>query len=129
MLVVGRGGGSLEDLWAFNEEVVVRAIHASRIPVVSAVGHEIDVTLADLSPICAALYAQRSGRELLAIDEVLIGLKNHHKRLAAALRGRVADARVRLDGLAGMLRSANRLTGCTIWDDNWISWTLGPDWL
>ncbi len=47
VLIVGRGGGSIEDLWAFNEEVVARAIHASRIPVVSAVGHEIDFTIAD----------------------------------------------------------------------------------
>ncbi len=47
VLIVGRGGGSIEDLWAFNEEVVARAIHASKIPVVSAVGHEIDFTIAD----------------------------------------------------------------------------------
>jgi exodeoxyribonuclease VII large subunit len=48
VLVVGRGGGSLEDLWAFNEEVVARAIYRSRIPVVSAVGHEVDFTISDM---------------------------------------------------------------------------------
>ena len=49
VMIVGRGGGASEDLWAFNEEVVVRAIVQSRVPVVSAVGHEIDVTLADFA--------------------------------------------------------------------------------
>ncbi len=47
VMIVGRGGGSLEDLWAFNEEIVARAIFASRIPIVSAVGHEVDFTIAD----------------------------------------------------------------------------------
>ncbi|GAA5213825.1 exodeoxyribonuclease VII large subunit [Corallincola platygyrae] len=47
VLIVGRGGGSLEDLWAFNDEIVARTIHASHIPVISAVGHEIDTTIAD----------------------------------------------------------------------------------
>jgi exodeoxyribonuclease VII large subunit len=47
LIIIGRGGGSLEDLWAFNEEIVARAIFASRIPIISAVGHEIDFTISD----------------------------------------------------------------------------------
>lgn len=101
VLVVGRGGGSLEDLWCFNEEPVVRAIHASRIPVVSAVGHEIDVTLSDLVADVRALTPSEAATLVVpAAEEVRAGLDGMRARLAAALRGRAADARSQLDALA-----------------------------
>jgi len=79
VMIVGRGGGSLEDLWAFNEEVVARAIHRSAIPVISAVGHEIDFTISDFvadlraaTPSAAAELVVRSKQELTAELEALV---------------------------------------------------------
>jgi exodeoxyribonuclease VII large subunit len=101
VVVVGRGGGSLEDLWAFNEEIVVRAIFASKIPVVSAVGHEIDVTLADLvADVRALTPSEAAERVVPAADEVLEYLNRQHGRLASAMRTRFGTARARLDALA-----------------------------
>ena len=102
VMIVGRGGGSLEDLWAFNEEGVARAIHASVIPVISAVGHEVDFTIADFvadrrasTPSAAAEMVVMSRQELLAR---VSGLQT---RLTQAARVSLLRRRARVDTLAG----------------------------
>ena len=98
VIIVGRGGGSIEDLWAFNEEVVVRAVAGSRIPIVSAVGHEVDWTLADLAADVRALTptaaAQMVMPERAAIEAELAGWS---RRSREAIERRLEFARTRLD--------------------------------
>ncbi|MEM6798325.1 MAG: exodeoxyribonuclease VII large subunit [Planctomycetota bacterium] len=101
-LVVGRGGGSMEDLWAFNEEPVIRALAASQVPTVSAVGHEIDVTLADMAADVRALTPSEAAERVVPSAEEVGGrLASLSGRLDRAIRQRFDRCRGRLDALAG----------------------------
>ena len=100
VLIVGRGGGSMEDLWAFNDERVARAIYASEIPVISAVGHEPDVTISDfVADVRAATPS--NGAELAAPDQAALQrhLADLRSRLGAAMGAELTAARRRLKTL------------------------------
>ncbi|HZE96503.1 MAG TPA: exodeoxyribonuclease VII large subunit [Planctomycetota bacterium] len=100
VMIVGRGGGSIEDLWAFNEEVVARAIHASRIPVISAVGHETDTTIADFVADLRALTPTDGAVKVVPrLEDLEIALADLDAKLRRALRTRADLARSQLDGL------------------------------
>jgi exodeoxyribonuclease VII large subunit len=101
VIIVGRGGGSAEDLWAFNEEIVARAIRASKIPVISAVGHETDYTIADFAADLRAPTPSAAAELVAAQEESLaFHLDNLTNSLAQTVRYRLLEARSSLQETA-----------------------------
>lgn len=100
VIIIGRGGGSIEDLWCFNEESVARAIYNSRAPVISAVGHETDFTIADfVSDLRASTPSAAAEMVTMARDEISSRIAGLTEDLEAALRYRLLELRGNLSAL------------------------------
>ncbi len=112
LLIIGRGGGSMEDLWAFNEEVLARAIVKSHLPVISAVGHEVDFTIADFVADVRASTPTQAG--VIAVPdkkEVLAGIESLQKRLSHSVKNELRYLKSRIAEVlaSGLFRQPGRI--------------------
>lgn len=109
VLIVGRGGGSIEDLWAFNEEIVARAIASSQKPVISAVGHEVDFTIADfVADLRAPTPSAAAELVIQNAEDLLQRIQLHKKRLWTALQSKLNLKKQKLENLGKRLIDPRR---------------------
>src|SRR5438093_8041843 len=111
VMIVGRGGGSIEDLWTFNEEVVARAIRTSAIPVISAIGHETDFTIADFAADLRAPTPSAAAELVVAReDHICATLEQMGRQLSRLMRFKIIDARTRVQdhALSGVFDEVRR---------------------
>lgn len=110
VVIIGRGGGSAEDLWSFNDEAVARAIAGCRVPIVSGVGHEVDVTIADLVADARAATPSNAAELVVPVQSSLVSeVEALERRLHRALETRIGTERLRLERLSRKLADPRHL--------------------
>lgn len=110
LLIVGRGGGSIEDLWAFNEEIVARSIFRSEIPVISAVGHEIDITISDLvADLRAPTPSAAAEMAVPSLQDLMGNIGQLRSRMIAAIKAQIRPKREKLDRLSEKVSPQRKL--------------------